>query len=52
MKNCILWDNSQQLMEKINSVDDTKYQKMSQEIHDWSLTKTCEESAKYVMENI
>lgn len=52
MKNCILWAKPQELIDKIRSIDQKKYDEMSKASHDWVLTKTCEKSAKYVMDNI
>jgi len=52
LENCILWATPFQLMDKLAAVDDQKYAQMSQAAHDWALTRTCEQSAKYVMENI
>jgi hypothetical protein len=52
MENCILWETSKELMDKINSIDDEKYNEMSKAAHDWALTKTCEKSAEYVINNI
>lgn len=52
MKNCILWDTPQQLVDKIKSINDVQYEKMSRDSHDWALTKTCEKVARYVMDNI
>lgn len=52
MKNCILWSSPEELRDKIKSLDSFQYDQLSQASHDWVLTKTCEKSAEYVMENI
>lgn len=54
MQNCILWDNPEQLEKKVEQIKTTYklYDRISKAAHDWAETKTCEQMAKYVIQNI
>ncbi len=53
MKNCVVWNTSGELMEKINQIEsEGRYDQLSKASRAWAETKTCEKMAQYVLDNI